>query len=112
MYCCVQLCVNQYVGMLEYVHHQDSVHAEMDGLEVDVIFVSYMQKTSILTKTFCIYSKSAYSYFMYMHTNMYIHVQHTHTRAHTYTHMHVHTYAHMCTHAHTHTHKHTHSDKH
>jgi hypothetical protein len=33
-----QLCVHQHVGMLEYVHHLANVHADMDGLEIDVKF--------------------------------------------------------------------------
>jgi hypothetical protein len=34
-----QLCVHQHVGMLEYVHHLANVHADMDGLEIDVKFL-------------------------------------------------------------------------
>ena len=43
----MQLCVHQHVGMLEYVHHLANVHADMDGLEIDVKFVSYAKYSDL-----------------------------------------------------------------
>ena len=71
MYCYMQLCVLQLVKMEEYVHPQDSVRADTDGLEVDVIFVSYVNSDQNILHT----HRSTYA--LYMCTIMYLHT-HTH----------------------------------